>query len=134
MTITELLRQDHRHVEDLFARFDEGEDTSIPITSSLQRHDEIESKILYPEMDLHEEMYEKVQHAREEHMEIKKHIDMVLTAKAAHDDAATKAQVHALKEVVEHHVMEEENELFPMVESHIDAARLEEMGTQAEEM
>ncbi|MEO6723854.1 MAG: hemerythrin domain-containing protein, partial [Blastocatellia bacterium] len=43
------------------------------------------------------------------------------------------AKLKVMKENVEHHVEEEENEMFPQVEQFLDETQLEELGQKMEE-
>lgn len=132
-TITDFLREDHRKVDDLFARFDGGEDTSDAVVAALTRHDKIEMNILYPAVDANlPELSEELGHAKNEHTEIREKIDLVVSARAAQDEAAISGFMGQLKETVQHHVQEEENELFPKIEEGLGSAKLEELGAEAE--
>jgi hemerythrin-like domain-containing protein len=134
MRITDFLREDHKRVADMFARFEAGEDTSEQVAAALTKHDEIESNILYPgiERDL-PELHDEVMYAREEHSEIKSGVDRVRGARAAASGGPELAAAMAeLKAAVEHHVAEEEESLFVEVEAKMDPDRLDWMGEQAE--
>ena len=132
MTIIEFLLEDHRKVDDLFARFDQGEDTSAAVTAALTNHDKIEMNILYPavESDV-PDLGEELQHAKEEHSEIRSLLDRVSGASAAHDEDAKKAAMSDLKECVQHHVAEEESTLFPEIDEKMDSSKLKQLGDEA---
>lgn len=132
MNIIEFLQDDHRKVEDLFARFDEGEDTSSAVVAALTNHDKIEMHILYPaiETDL-PDLHEELQHAKKEHSEIRGILDKIIGSAAAHDDNAKSEGMAELKDSVEHHVAEEEATIFPAVLAGIDGEKLNTMGNEA---
>lgn len=133
MGITDFLRKDHREVEKLFDRFDNGEDTSAEIVAALQRHDKIEMNVLYPAIDANlPDLAEDLRHAKDEHAEIREKIDLVLAGRAAQDESAHREFVNQLMDVVKHHVKEEENELFPRVEEGLGQEKRDQLGVEAE--
>lgn len=110
--VVDLIKADHRKVEELFAKFESGEDTSealvAEIVKELHVHAEAEESIVYPLMDNKDPEAEELEdHAQREHDEIKEALSHV-------EAAANKAEhVAKLKEVVTHHVQEEEAEFLP---------------------
>lgn len=129
-----LLKQDHRTVEQLFAQFeeaDESEQGSIAerVCQLLTVHTQIEEEILYPaakEAFAEEEEDDMVYEAEVEHASAKDLIAKI--QEMTPEDAAYKATVKVLSEYVKHHVKEEENELFPeLKKAELD---LKQMGTE----
>lgn len=129
-----LLKNDHREVEKLFKEFESAEsgDRKIEIVDqvclALTVHAAIEEQVFYPAalraLDSEEE--DQIQEARVEHATLKgliARLDGLGTG-----DELFKAYVTVLKEYVQHHVKEEESEMFPKIErTDLD---LEEMGQQ----
>lgn len=66
--------------------------------------------------------------AYEEHYEVK--IMLKELDKLALDDERWKARLTVIKENIEHHIKEEENDLFPKIKKLIPAENLEEMAEQ----
>lgn len=122
-SIIDLLKADHREVEQLFAQFEhsDGEAKRLSFLASqigqaLTIHAEIEETLLYPAMLrlMDEEGIDLTCEATVEHGTLRG-----LIAGMNGKDASqpmVKAYVKVLKEYVEHHVREEEKELFPRVE------------------
>ena len=115
----ELLKADHRKVDELFARF-ESEDSDAgkarlarEICRELMVHARVEEELLYPRAigALGNADQELVWEATVEHGTLSGLIDSLDFA-AANEDAF-EAHVKVLKEYVKHHVKEEENEMFP---------------------
>lgn len=134
MKATKLLIQQHEEVSDLFKQFEDAEDEDQlaifeTIAASLAAHDAIEREIFYPAckeaLGEDEEILGEslVEHGVVEFCIYKADI-------ANEDDLA--ACVKVLKEVVEHHVEEEQDELFPKVEKAMTAPQLEELGARME--
>ncbi len=133
MKATKLLIQQHEEVDALFKKFEDTDDETKQaeifelIGANLAAHDAIEREIFYPackaalgedEEILGESLAE---HGLVEFCIYKADI-------ATEDDLPSFVKV--LKEVVEHHVEEEQEELFPKVEKAMSATQLEELGTK----
>lgn len=134
MEITKLLKEDHREVEELIAQLEEGADkeTFLKLKSSLELHTQIEENIYYPALEGKDETDELVTDAYQEHDEV----DELLEEMRGTDIESDEFQVllKQLKDSIEHHVKEEENELFPKSEEVLGAETLEKMGDEMEKM
>jgi hemerythrin-like domain-containing protein len=127
MNAIELLESQHREVEALFEKLEKGKagrpKLLIQLANSLA-HMAIEQDIFYPavkevDSDLVNESYE-------EHSLAEVALKRLLATEP--DDEAFDARVTALKELIEHHVEEEEQELFPSVAKVLEAKTLEKLG------
>ena len=133
MDAIELLKQDHKKVEEIFAAMEtkEARQKLFPeLDRELSVHAEIEEKIFYPATREAEPTRDLVLESIEEHKQIK----MVL-ADLEQTDKTTDvwaAALKVLKEDVMHHVGEEENELFPKVKKVLSKEQLEDLGTRME--
>lgn len=140
MNAIELLKKDHQKVAGLFKQYESaGEDASSKkeelfrrIKRELDIHARIEEEIFYPAAKQVpvEEARELVAEAAEEHKQVK-----TLLAELAGMDAEDErfdAKMKVLKEDVEHHVEEEENEMFPKVKKGLGGDRLEDLGRRLE--
>jgi hemerythrin superfamily protein len=128
MGAIDMLEAQHREVEDLFEELDEAEgkeekhDVFNQIADKLAVHAAIEEKHFYPSTKA-EETAELLEAAVEEHLSVKRLIADLLTQDV--DDETFEAKVKVLKEQVEHHVEEEEGEMFPKVKKLLDETTLE---------
>lgn len=132
--VTELLKQDHRHVEALFSEFESTGDSTIAeqICEELDLHTRVEEEAVYP--PLRSEVQGgpgMAEHAEKEHAEARQIIGRIRQTK---DAEHLNELVRELKSAVEEHVNEEEDEVFPKMESEMGAARLEEIGAAVEEL
>lgn len=134
MNAVELLTQDHQTVAKLFEQSEateakkEKERLFRQIKAELETHAHIEETIFYPAMQQAEELNELVLEAFEEHKEVKNlllEINILLDGSEDYDD-----KLKDLQENVEHHVKEEESELFPQAEELFVAAELERLGSE----
>ena len=134
-----LLSGDHAEVKQLFEEYrqlvdgDAGEDRrgelAAQICSALTVHAEIEEEIFYPAMreSIDDELL--LDQAEVEHASARELIEQIESMDPG--DALYDAKVLVLGEYVEHHVQEEENEIFPQAEkSGID---LDELGAELAE-
>lgn len=137
MNALELLENQHNEVKALFEKY---EDTSGPktrqrivnqIADALAAHATIEEKLFYPSVYIGDTK-ELLQEAVEEHLAMKRIIADLLELEPS--DEAFDAKVTVLREQVEHHVEEEEGELFERVKEARAADELESLGDEMEEM
>lgn len=129
MKATDLLKQQHRNVEALFAKIEAGEPAALKdLASALAAHMTIEHEFLYPEARGVDE--DAVLEAFEEHSIAEVALKRALATDP--EDESFDSRVKVLKELIEHHVEEEEGELFPQIEEDIDSKELETMGKQME--
>lgn len=125
-----MLKADHKAVKALFKKL-KGHDVSVvpKICQELTVHAELEEKVFYPairpvmeELDINE--------AYEEHHVVKFLIGELESMSSTEDNYEAKAVV--LMEMVEHHVEEEEGELFPDVREAMGRTELKDLGAQME--
>ena len=135
MNAIELLEQQHRDVEKLFKKIEKaeaGEKERLfdELADNLAVHAAIEEQHFYPTTkDARTE--ELLQEAVEEHLAVKRIIADLLEMEP--DDAQFDAKIKVLKEQVEHHVEEEEKELFPKVKKVHSKDELEDLGILMEQ-
>lgn len=115
----ELLKGDHRLVESLFAKFEESSKAAEKkkimglIIDELTTHAAVEEKLVYPILDGAD--HDLAGEAVQEHHVVKFLLRELKNADGITDEIEAKVKV--LKEIVEHHVKEEESEMFPKLES-----------------
>ena len=129
----ELLKEDHDRVDKLFQQVkanEDGDNRDVfeKIKEELDVHTHIEETIFYPFLQENgdEELKKIVLEGIEEHRQAKMFLRELESLVADSEKFAPKLKV--LMEDVEHHVQEEEGEMFKMVESQFDKATLEELG------
>jgi hemerythrin superfamily protein len=132
-----ILQDQHREVEGLFEAFEKEEDARkkmaifMEIADALAAHATIEEKVFYPGVKT-DDTEELLREAVEEHLSVKRIISDLLEMDA--EDEQFEAKVTALQEQVEHHVKEEETDLFTKVRKAMEDEELEEMGAQMENL
>lgn len=134
MDAIKLLKQQHRVVEKLFTRFDESEDDEekkqllFAIADNLAVHATIEERHFYPAARA-QKTEEDVEEAYDEHLEVKR---LILQSLQNTEAPGFDGIVAALKGCVEHHVEEEESELFPKAHKLLSSDALEALGQTME--
>jgi hemerythrin superfamily protein len=132
-----LLKNDHRKVEKIFSEIEKGsgnrEQLFKELKTELTVHAEIEEKLFYPAVRDAKQTHDLVLESFEEHKQVK----MVLSdlEKADKKTEHWLAGLKVLMEDVQHHVGEEENELFPKVKDKIlSKQELDDLGQRMEAM
>ena len=130
-----LLKADHRKVEELFSQLESARGQAklrvfAQIKTELELHAHVEEKIFYPALEEPKETHDLTLEAYEEHDVVKKLLRELGRAKTATDEWEAPAKV--LQENVEHHVEEEENELFEKAQAALGEEELEELGDRME--
>jgi hemerythrin superfamily protein len=139
----ELLKQQHRKVEEMFERFEKMTDRAVvskkkladEICNALIMHTTIEEEIFYPATrEASDETEDMVDEAVVEHASAKDLIAQIQEMDPGDD--LYDAKVKVLGELVEHHVKEEEEEMFPKTrELKLDMKALgEEMAMRQKEI
>ena len=127
--LLEILRQDHLKVDELFGRYaaadDAGEKLHVvqQIYRELMPHAQAEEEIFYPALRDAGSDEAMVEEAYGEHAAAKKTLESILAA--APDDLTYDMKVKMLQKEIQHHVREEETEIFQEArDSGLDLAEL----------
>ncbi len=138
MNAIKLLKEDHEKVDELFKKVKANEDGDnsdvfVKIKAELDAHAHIEETIFYPRLlkDGDDDIKKIVNEGIEEHRQMKMFLKELDALADNSDKFAAKLKV--LMEDTEHHVEEEEGEMFPLVESQFDEEVIEELGAQMAE-
>jgi len=133
MDPTKLLKKQHREVEALFKRIGKTKEASErrrlmdEISAKLTMHTKLEEEIFYPAVREvpTKKAEEMVLEAYEEHHVVK--LVLAELPRVDPEDERFEAKMTVLKEMVEHHVAEEEDEMFKLADK-IDEDELETLG------
>ena len=140
MDAISLLEADHRTVKKLLADGEEttsrAEKTRAELYTTLRRemetHERIEEQIFYPALKAHPRARDIVLEGFEEHHVV----DEVMGELGQTDvtDETWAAKFKVMKENIEHHIKEEEGEMFPEARRAFDADELEALGARMAEL
>jgi hemerythrin-like domain-containing protein len=134
----ELLEEDHRKVKKLL---EEGDDTTeravkgrtelyAKIKSEMEVHEAIEEEIFYPALKEHPKAKEIVLEGYEEHHVV----DQIMgeLGETSVEDERWGAKFSVMKENIEHHIEEEEDEMFEKARQVFSKEELDELGSRME--
>lgn len=136
MDAIKMLKKQHREVEALFKEFEKAKSAGPrrkvfeKIADALAIHATIEEKHFYPaakKKQTEDMLLESV----EEHLQVKRIIADLMQLEA--DDPSFIAKATVLKEDIQHHVEEEEEDLFPKVQKLLDDDELEAVAAAMQE-
>jgi hemerythrin superfamily protein len=129
-----LIKQDHRHIEDLFAKFLETEpentqeDLFQQIETALTTHTEIEERALYPAVRPF--ALEQVDLAIEEHDEVRRILAELLDNDL--NESVFESRFTDLMDIVNRHIREDEgpNGILEVARRRLNAKTLSKVSTQ----
>ncbi|MFN2419728.1 MAG: hemerythrin domain-containing protein [Candidatus Limnocylindria bacterium] len=135
-----LLKADHDKVKKMLAdgeaTTERAEKTRTELFASLKDemmiHERIEEEIFYPALKSHPKAKELVLEGYEEHHVV----DEIMGELEATDvaDEVWAAKFKVMKENIEHHIEEEEGEMFKQARSVLDGEELEQLGARMMEL
>ncbi len=134
-----LLQNDHAEVAAMFKQIEATDESAATtrqqifkqIKQALDIHAHIEETILYPVLKQAAETRDITIEAYEEHQEIKDLLAQVDGMDASGEEwADTLAE---LQDTVEHHVEEEENEMFVQARDVLSPQQIDELGTRMQQ-
>ncbi|HKZ77804.1 MAG TPA: hemerythrin domain-containing protein [Pyrinomonadaceae bacterium] len=138
MNAFSLLKGDHKKVADLLEKIDATtergvktrEDLFTKLKTELDVHARIEETIFYPALEEAEETHDITLEAYEEHALVKQLLSELESMPK--DDEQWTAKFTVLKENVEHHVEEEEGEMFKKARKVLNEQEADLLGTRME--
>ena len=134
-----LLKADHKKVAGILEKIDATTERGVKtreelftqLKSELDVHAHIEETIFYPAIEDAEETRDITLEAFEEHRIVKQLLGELETMDKG--DEQWTARFTVLKENIEHHVEEEEGEMFPKAKKVLGDEEAEALGTRLEE-
>lgn len=134
-----LLKQDHQKVAGILEKIDETteraakgrEELFTQLKNELDVHTRIEEEILYPTLEEYEETRAISLEAYEEHAVVKQLLEEL--SSGPKDDEQWTAKFTVLKENIEHHVEEEEGDMFKEARKVLSEAEIEKLGERLQE-
>src|SRR5687767_2064303 len=135
MNAFQLLKNDHKIVSALFDQIESASGKAktqlfTRLKSELDVHALIEEKIFYPALENKKESREITLEAYEEHKVVKDLLAELANGSSANEEWDAKLKV--LRENVDHHVKEEEGELFDKASDVLSDEELDRLGAEME--
>jgi hemerythrin superfamily protein len=140
MNVLKILKKDHSAVQNLFGKFDrtgksahdKKNELFVRIRRELQVHSRAEEEIFYPALKaLNGEGRRLISEAIKEHKDVDELLTQISRLKPT--DKNFDEKMETLIENVDHHVEEEEGEIFRFAEENCSEEQLEELGGLIEE-
>jgi iron-sulfur cluster repair protein YtfE (RIC family) len=134
MDAFEMLKNDHAKVSSLFDKLEPATDATTrqqlfaQLKQELDIHAHIEETILYPALKAADETRDITEEAYEEHQEVKDLLAELETTPADNEDWGD--ILLELRENVEHHVEEEEGEMFPKALTVLSEQQINDIGAR----
>lgn len=137
MDVFKLLKQDHKTVKKLFKQLESSRPSKArekglqQLQQEIALHTEVEENIVYPRLREEKKLRETINEAYEEHHMATMLLDELMQTPI--EDERWDAKLSVLKEMIEHHVQEEEKELFPKASKALGKEEAKSLGKQVEE-
>ena len=135
MDAFELLKKDHKKVAQLFKEIEAAsgqtkKEIFSRLKSELDVHAQIEERIFYPALENKEVARDITLEAYEEHNVVKQLLAELEALPK--DDESWGAKLKVLQENVEHHVEEEEGEMFKDARKVLSQQQIDDLGARLE--
>ena len=138
MDAIELLKQDHEKVAGIFEKLEPTTENAVKtreelfakLKTELDIHARIEEQIFYPAIKEAEETHDITLEAYEEHRVVKRLLAELEGMPVT--DERWGAKLKVLQENVEHHVEEEEGEMFKGARKVLSQEQIDELGARLE--
>ena len=133
MNAIDMLKQDHRMVEELFEAIEESRDAGereqlfTELSDALAVHAALEENIFYPACKS-EDTEDTLLEALQEHLQAKRLLADLLDMDPMNE--VFMAKIKVLKEAIEHHVEEEESEVMPQARELLGDDMLMALGNE----
>jgi hemerythrin-like domain-containing protein len=143
MNAIDLLKADHAKVKDILSQLSDSTERALKkriellgkLEMEISIHTRLEEEILYPAFKAAGSKEQDVMYfeAKEEHRTVDSLVlpDLKLTDPGTPEFSG---RVKVVKELLEHHIEEEETEMFPQAKKLLGKEKLEELGAQMEAM
>jgi len=139
MNALTLLKKDHAKVKALLSELESTTERGVQtrqrlfaeIKAELTVHETIEEEIFYPELKAHPKAKDIVLEAYEEHNVVDTLMGELSSLSVEDETWGAKAKV--MQENIEHHIEEEEGEMFDKAEQVFDQTELEDLGRRMAE-
>ena len=134
MNAITLLKQDHEDVKKMLSELDDTteravktrEQTFTKLKGDLEVHEAIEEEIFYPALKDHPKTKDIALEGYEEHHVVDTVMGEMLDLSVS--DETWTAKFAVMKENLEHHIEEEEDDMFKKARQVMDQAELKELG------
>jgi len=137
MDVLTFLKDEHDEAKAVFKKLEKAEGASArtlfdQLKRMLSLHEEMEETFFYPQLKKEEAAKDMILEGYQEHHVMDILMDEINALKPT--DEAWEPKIKVLQENTEHHIEEEEDELFPKVRKIWDTDRRQQVGRQMQDM
>jgi hemerythrin superfamily protein len=137
MDVLTFLKDEHDEAKAIFKKLEDAEGASASrlweqLKDMLQLHEEMEETLFYPQLKKEEAAKDLILESYQEHHVMDMLQDEISQLKPSAE--AWQPKIKVLQENTEHHIEEEEKELFPKVRKIWDADQRTTVGRQMQDM
>jgi len=125
-TITEALKEHHDEMRGLMKKIEKDSDQFILLKKHLDVHHELEEDLLLSELNSMDDVKQESLESQEEHYVL--NVLLLDLADFPKDHYRWKVKMKVLEEILNHHLDEEEEDLFPEAEEKLSKTKLEKLG------
>lgn len=131
MTIEQIIRMDHAKANTLFMEIEGAKDPQKAqeffgqLYKDLTAHAKAEEQVVYPAIRPY---YQKTQDLYQEQAEQERMLNQIMSLSPA--SPAFKDQVKELAKMTQHHINQEENEMFPKIRDNFSSAQQQQMASE----
>lgn len=135
--IYSILRAEHREASDLLKKIEKTKDPEQreelfeEVKEALLLHSKAEEKVFYAELRKHEELRDLIKEAKQEHTKVERQLKAL--ERLDKDDEEFLEKLRELRQDVEHHISEEEGEIFKRARKVIDQDEARSLGQRFED-
>lgn len=138
MDLYQLLKQDHLKAKRLLERINQTSNGGsksrqrlfAELKQELELHTEVEETHFYPALKRHDETKDLVEEALADHEEVQKLLEEL--DQVDQEDESWADQFAELQESVEHHIEQEETELFRLAQEVLETSKADEIAKAIE--
>lgn len=131
-TIIEALTDHHNEMRKLVAEIEEDNSKFIILKKHLDIHHELEEELFLSKLHDNAKIKDESLESQEEHLIL--NLALLDLADFPMDDERWMVKFKVFEEILDHHLSEEEDELFPEAEKILKKKELNEIGEQFEEL
>jgi hemerythrin-like domain-containing protein len=132
--IYSLLRDEHRRVLALFDELEQTEEARERerlferLKKEMLTHKEAEERTFYAALSLLPDLVDRIEEAMEEHADQQELLEELDGLDVEDEDFAV--QLNELREELQHHINEEENEIFVRAQQHLNEAQAKKIAKE----
>jgi iron-sulfur cluster repair protein YtfE (RIC family) len=139
MSLFQQFKKDHQRIATLFKTLSQTTTKALKtrnemfrrLKEELETHSSLEEDIFYAMLSCHKEAETIVKKAKQDHKEAKKRLKELTRLPRNEEEWGKK--LDQLRKKIEHHVREEEDQMFPKARKLLSDEQLEDMASRIEE-